>query len=60
MNYCVIGFLIYILMGRCLYVVLFVADAKEIQSSDDHFQESAFIQSSGGICSDGNQHPING
>ncbi|KAL3578851.1 hypothetical protein D5086_020355 [Populus alba] len=40
--------------------VLFVADAKEIQSSDDHFQESAFIQSSGGICSDGNQHPING
>ncbi|KAH8479524.1 hypothetical protein H0E87_031297 [Populus deltoides] len=40
--------------------VLFVADAKEIQSSDGHFQESAFIQSSGGICSDGNQHPING
>uniref|UniRef100_A0A6M2EDY5 HTH myb-type domain-containing protein n=1 Tax=Populus davidiana TaxID=266767 RepID=A0A6M2EDY5_9ROSI len=40
--------------------VLFVADAKEIQSSDDHFQGSAFIQSSGGICSDGNQNPING
>ncbi|KAJ6432286.1 hypothetical protein OIU84_019514 [Salix udensis] len=35
-------------------------DAKEIQSSDDHFQESAVIQSSRGICSDGNQHPING
>ncbi|KAG5237279.1 myb family transcription factor [Salix suchowensis] len=60
MSYCIIGFLIYILMGRCLCVFLFVADAKEIQSSDDHFQESAVIQSSRGICSDGNQHPING
>ncbi|KAL9365024.1 hypothetical protein Peur_042897 [Populus x canadensis] len=39
--------------------VLFVADDKEIQSSDDHFKESAVTRSSRGICSDGNHHPIN-
>ncbi|KAI5579248.1 hypothetical protein POPTR_008G087600v4 [Populus trichocarpa] len=34
-------------------------DDKEIQSSDDHFKESAVTRSSRGICSDGNHHPIN-
>ncbi|KAJ6317973.1 hypothetical protein OIU76_013510 [Salix suchowensis] len=34
-------------------------DDRETQSSDDHFKESAVNQSSRGIRSDGNHHPIN-
>jgi hypothetical protein len=40
-------------------MVLFFANDKEIQSGVDHFKESAVIQGSRGICSDGNHHPIN-
>jgi len=40
-------------------MVLFFANDKEIQSGVDHFKESAIIQGSRGICSDGNHHPIN-
>lgn len=44
-----IGFIIYILMG-VLFIVLFDADYKEIQSSDDHLTRA---------ISDGNHNPIN-